>query len=201
MYPTSIGAKFGGMNKLNKHKHTAVIGVGLVLLLVCCGQPKEVNKDISALREKLPKLETPLEFNSDRMMKLKSIELTDNALIKKLKDKNYFTLVGKVFDTENNITILGYIPDDIGTPILITYDKDGNELSSHALYENAMGDMGQYTTNIVIVRPDRQILFTDSTTTRKINDEGTDEIPGTDSLSVTYKKYRLTDKGTIERVE
>ena len=175
--------------------------IGLILLLTCCGQQKKVNSDISELRLKLSKLETPLEFNSDRMMKLRSIELPDNALITKLKDKNYFTLVGKVFDTEDNLTILGYIPDDIGTPILITYDNDGNELSSHVLYENAMGDMGRYTTNIVTVLPDRQILFTDSTTTKKINDEGTDEIPGTDSLSVTHKKYRLTDKGIIERVE
>ena len=189
------------MNKLNRCTHTAVVAIGLVLLLGCSGQQKKVNRDISELREKLPKLETPMEFNSDRMMKLKSIELPDNALIKKLKDKNYFTLVGKVFDTEDNITILGYIPGDIASPVLITYDNDGNELSSHAIYENAMGDMGQYTTNIVTVLPDRQILFTDSTTTRKINDEGTDEIPGTDSLSVTHKKYRLTDKGKIERVE
>jgi hypothetical protein len=150
--------------------------IGLILLLSCCGQREKVNRDISELREKLPKLETPLEFNSDRMMKLKSIELPDNGLIKKLKDQNYFTLVGKVFDTEDNVTILGYIPDDIGTPILMTYDNEGNELSSHAIYENAMGDMGRYTTNVVTVLPDRQILFTDSTTTRKINDEGTDEI-------------------------
>lgn len=175
--------------------------IGLILFLSCCGQREKMNKDISELREKLPKLETPLGFNSDRMMKLKSIELPDNELIKGLKTKNYFTLIGKVFETENNITILGYIPDDIGTPILITYDNEGKELSSHAIYENAMGDMGRYTTNIVTILPDRQILFTDSTTTRKINDEGTDEIPGTDSLSVTHKKYILTDKGTIESVE
>jgi len=175
--------------------------IGLILLLSCCGQQEKINKDISELREKLPTLETPMEFNSDRMMKLKSIELPDNGLVKKLKDKNYFTLVGKVFDTEDNITILGYIPDDIGTPILITYDNKGAELSSHPIYEKAMGDMGRYTTNIVTVLPDRQILFTDSTTTRKMNLEGTDEIPGTDSLSLTHKKYRLTDKGKIERVE
>ncbi|MBT1696025.1 hypothetical protein KK083_03995 [Fulvivirgaceae bacterium PWU4] len=175
--------------------------IGLILLLSCCGQQEKINKDIAELKEKLPKLEPPLNFNSDRKMKLRSIELPDNELIKKLKEKSYFTLVGKVFETDNNITILGYVPDDIGTPILITYDNSGNELSSHAIYENAMGDMGHYTTNIVTITPDRQILFTDSTTTRKINAEGTDEIPGTDSLSVTHKKYRLTDQGLIENVE
>lgn len=36
----------------------------------------------------------------------------------------------------------------------------------------------------------------------KVNgNEETDEIPGTDSLSVTHKKYRLTDKGLVESVE
>jgi hypothetical protein len=175
--------------------------IGLILLLSCCGPQQKVNKDITELREKLPKLETPLEFNSDKMMKWKSIQLPDNELISKLKEKNTFTLLGKVFETKDNITILGYIPDDIGTPMLITFDNEGNELSTHLIYENAMGDMGRYTTNIVYIQPDRQILFTDSTTTRKINDEGTDEMPDTDSVSVIHKKYKLTDKGTIERVD
>jgi hypothetical protein len=175
--------------------------VGLILLLSCCGQREKINKDISELREKLPKLDTPLEFNSDRMVKWKSIELPNNGLISKLKEKNLFTLLGKVFETKDNITILGYMPDDIGTPILITYDNDGNELSTHLIYENAMGDMGRYSTNIVTIQPDRQIIFTDSTTTRKINSEGTDEIPGTDSVSVTHKKYKLNDRGTIESVD
>ena len=171
------------------------------MLLSCCGQQQKVNKDISELREKLPKLETPLSFNSDRMVKWKSIELPDNGLISKLKEKNLFSLLGKVFETKDNITILGYITDDIGTPILVTYDNDGNELSTHLIYENAMGDMGRYTTNIVTIQTDKQIIFTDNTTTRKINGEGTDEIPGTDSVSVTHKKYRLNDKGIIERVD
>lgn len=135
------------------------------------------------------------------MVKIKAIELPDNELVKKLNSRNYFTLVGKVFDTADNITILGYVTADITTPVLITYDNQGNELSSHALYENPIRDMGQNTTNIVKVLPDRQILFTDSTTTRKINDDGTDEIPGTDSVAVTHKKYRLTEEGIIEGVE
>jgi hypothetical protein len=175
--------------------------IGLMLLLGCGAQSEKENKDISQLRENLPKLETPLEFDSDRMMKLRSIELADNELINDLKKKNNFTLVGKVFETEHNITILGFVPDDIGTPILMTYDNQGRQLSSHAIYENVMGDMGRYTKNIVTLLPDRQIHFTDSTVTRKISEDGTDEIPGTDSLSVTHKKYRLTDKGTIEKAD
>lgn len=176
--------------------------LALILVLSSCGQPeKKVNKDIAELREKLPMLNTPLEFNSDRMVKLKSIELPDNGLLNKLREKNYFTLIGKVFETKDNITILGYVPADISLPILLTFDNEGNELSSHAIYENPSSDMGHYTTNIVKVLSNRQIHFTDSTTTRKVNEEGTDEVPGTDSLWVTHKKYQLTGKGTIERLD
>lgn len=180
---------------------TKIIGLIALLLLSCCGQHQKISKDISELRDKLPKLETPLEFNSDRMVKWKSIELPDNGLISKLKEKSTFTLIGKVFETQDNITILGYVPTDIGTPILITFDNEGNELSTHLIYENAKRDLGHYTTNIVNVLPDKKILFTDSTTTRKINAEGTNEIPGTDSVSVTHKKYKLNSQGTIDRVE
>jgi hypothetical protein len=174
----------------------------VLLFLAGCGtQPAKENKDITQFRKELSKIDMPLEFNSDRQLKLKSIELSGNEILKGLKEKSYFTLLGKVFETEKNITILGYIPDDTGTPLLITFDNQGSQISSHAIYENAMGDMGIYITNTARILPDRHILFTDSTTTRKINAEGDDEIPGTDSLSVTHKKYRITDEGKIERVE
>jgi hypothetical protein len=84
---------------------------------------------------------------------------------------------------------------------LVTFDKEGNQLDSHVVYETALGDMGHYSSNYVTINPNRVIDFTDSTTTRKINPEGTDEIPGTDSLTVTIKKYKITDKGKIERVD
>lgn len=173
--------------------------VGLLLLLSCCGQQK-VSRDISELRDKLPQLQTPLSFNSDRMVKWKSIELPANGLISKLKERNSFTLIGKVFETKSNVTILGYIPDDIGTPVLITYDNNGNELSTHVIFETAVSDMGHYTTNIVDINPDKRILFTAITTTREINKEGTDEISGTDSISATHKEYILNEKGIIERL-
>lgn len=172
----------------------------LVLLLSCCGQSIKMNEDVAELREKIPQLEMPLEFNSDRMVKLKSFELPQNKLINELREKNGVSLLGKVFETEAYITILGYIPNDRGTPVLLTYDNRGKEISSHIIYESAGSDMGHYATNVVRVFADRQIFFTDSTTLRTLNEDGTDEIPGTDSVSVTHKKYRLTDHGTIERV-
>ena len=143
----------------------------------------------------------PAKFDSDRKVKYKAIELPNNDLIKELQTKKYFTLLGKVFETKRTITILGYIADDYGTPTLITFDSQGKKISSHGLFENAVADMGRYTSNMTTLLANKQILFTDSTITRKINPEGTDEIPGTDSLSVTRKKYRITDEGLVERIE
>jgi hypothetical protein len=192
--PQNVGSKH------SDDMRTTII-FGLLICIGCVGQKSAENKDFVELRDKLPQIKTPISFNSDYNIDLKSVELTDNGLLKKLKDRNYFSVFGKIFETENFITIIGYIPDDTGTPILVTFDNDGNELDSHVVYETAMGDMGHYSSNYVTINPDREIYFTDSTTTRKINAEGTDEIPGTDSLVVTIKKYKLTDKGKIERVD
>ena len=172
------------------------------LIFISCGEQKTVeNKGFIELRDKLPIISTPITFNSDDDINLKSIELVDNELLKGLKQRNYFSAFGKIFETENFITIIGYIPSDSGTPILVTIDKDGIEVSSHAIYETVMGDMGRYTSNFVTIDSKRIIHFTDSTLTRQINEEGDDEIPGTDALTVTIRKYRITDVGKIENIE
>ena len=180
-----------------------ILGITFIFLLLlagCGGKREDENKDVAELRT-IPAYQLPAKFDSDRKVKYKAIELPNNDLIKELQTKKYFTLLGKVFETKHTITILGYIADDYGTPTLITFDSQGKKISSHGLFENAVADMGRYTSNMTTLLANKQILFTDSTITRKINPEGTDEIPGTDSLSVTRKKYRITDEGLVERIE
>jgi len=175
--------------------------IGLLILFSCGGQSGSVNKDFAELRDKLPTIETPISFNSNGDIGLGPADIADNKLLKNLKEQSYFSVFGKIFESEDFITIIGYIPNDTGTPLLVTFDKTGTQTSSWAAYGTAMGDMGRYTSNFVTIDRDRTIHFVDSTVTRKINQDGTDEIPGTDSLTVTTKKYRLTDKGTIESVD
>lgn len=174
---------------------------GLLILFGCSGQSSSVNKDFAELRDKLPTIETPISFNSNTDIGLRPADLADNGLLKDLKERSYFSVFGKIFESEDFITIIGYIPNDTGTPLLVTFDKTGTRTSSYVAYETAMGDIGRYTSNFVTIDRDRTIHFIDSTVTRKINEDGTDEIPGTDSLIVTTRKYRLTDKGTIESVD
>jgi hypothetical protein len=176
--------------------------IAIVLLFVpgCNGQRTPDNSDVLELRN-LPVFETPAEFNSDKSYKFKTIDLDSNRLIQQLRTTHYFSLMGKLFETTGNVTVIGYIANDTGSPFIVTFDNDGNQISSKVLYENAMGDMGRYTTNVVSILPDRHIIFTDSTTTRLINAEGDNEIPGTDSLVVTHKKYHLSEKGIWEEIK
>ena len=174
--------------------------IGILVLFSCTGQTASVNEDFVGLR-KLRTIETPISFNSNSSIGLGPANAIDNKILKKLTEDNYFSVFGKIFESDDFITIIGYIPNDTGTPFLVTFDRNGTEVSSYAAYETAMGDMGRYTSNFVTIYPDKTIHFTDSTVTRQINQEGTDEIPGTDSLTVTTRKYRLTDKGEIEMVD
>lgn len=174
---------------------------GLLIYIGCSGQKRTENPDITELRDKLPTIKTPISFNSNGRTGLVSVDLKDNKILKKLRTKNYFSVFGKLFETKDFIAIIGYIPSDTGSPLLITLDMNGKELSSYLIYETAMGDMGIYKSNFVTIDQNRLIHFTDSIVTRKINKEGTDEIPGTDSLTVKRKKYRILDTGKIELVK
>ena len=128
--------------------------------------------------------------------------LKDNPFFNQIQTElSGFGVFGLLFETKTFIAILGNIPTDVGTPIIITYDKKGTKIDSHPVYENVMGDMGTYIDNFETIFPDMQIVFIDSTITRKINLDGTDEIPGTDSLSVKTKKYKINQEGKFIRTE
>ncbi len=172
----------------------------LVLFSYGC-QQKHENKDVTQLRESLPQIEIPIRFNSDIRVKYKTVDLPENSLIKKLNERSAFSLIGKLFETESNITILGYTFGTIGTPILITFDNDGNEISRHVIFETANSELGHYTSNKASLLANKQLLFTDSTVIRKVNEAGTEEIAGSDSILLTYKKYSISDQGLIETIK
>jgi len=101
------------------------------------------------MRKQLPQIQLPATFNSDKKVKYLAIELEGNQTIKRLIEKNSFSLLGKLFETENYITILGYLPDNFGSPVVITINNSGREISSHVLYETARTGFGYHTSNFV----------------------------------------------------
>lgn len=172
---------------------------GLILFINCTGQIQDKNSDYKELRDKLPLIVTPIVFNSNGDIRINAVDLPNNNILKELKYKNSFSAFGKIFEAKDFITIIGYIPDDSGTPLLITIDKDGNELDSFVVYQTVGFDMGYYRSNFVTINADISITLIDSLVTRKINEDRSDEIPGTDSLTVTKSKFNLTDKGKFKK--
>ena len=174
---------------------------GFLLVINCTGQIQDKNSDFIELRDKLPIIVTPIVFNSNGEITIKAVDLPNNKILRELKNKNSFSAFGKIFETKDFITIIGYIPSASGTPLLVTIDKDGDELDSFVIYQTVGFDMGYYRSNFVTINTDQSITLIDSLVTRMINEDGSDEIPGTDSLTVTRSKFNLTDKGKFNKTE
>ena len=171
---------------------------GLLFLISCSGQRTADNPLINSI-ELLPKIQTPITFNSDDTESIEKLTRVDNDLVSKFQEQiPGLGILGQLFETDDFYVIVGIVPNDTGSPKIITINKKGEEIDSYIIWETAGGGMGSYSTNIVTILPDRTILFMDSTLTRNLNEEGTDEIEGTDSISVTEKKYIITDKGEIK---
>ena len=81
--------------------------VGFLFFSSCNSLSKE-NKDIVQLREELPQIQLPMTFNSDRKIKYQAIDFEGNKIIERIIGQDAFSLLGKLFETDNNITILGY---------------------------------------------------------------------------------------------
>lgn len=175
--------------------HLTITGL---LFLASCSNVRKVSKDVDQLSKQLPQIQLPITFNSDRKVKYPAIDLEGNEIIKRLIDQNSFSLFGKLFENKTSITMLGYLPDNNGTPVVITVDNNGRSLKSHALYETTKSGFGYHTSNIAMVFSNRQIIFTDSTVLQKIYHAGLGQFHLTDSVSVTRKKYLIAGNGTIK---
>ena len=168
----------------------------LLLLLFSCGRHQndksnlttdKTNNDFYSLLEQLPNLKTPLTFRSNRQISRDN--LINEELINRIHESDpSFNPYGRIYQTSDFIAVIGIGSADIATPVLATYDKNGKLIDSFFMYPTAGGDMGYYSTNIITLTENKELFLTDSVLTRKINKEGTDEIPGTDSLSATTKK-------------
>lgn len=173
------------------------------LTLSSCSDVSRKDKyDFQSFVDQLKPITTPLIFNSREDYSFNSQPLKDSTFLRKIQKKHDgFILFGLLFKTNEFIAVLGNLPTDIGSPFILTFDKNGEELDSYLVYKNVIGDMGIYIDNYVTINPDFQIEQIDSTIRRKINSDGSDEIPGTDSLTVKLNKYKINQNGKFVMIE
>jgi hypothetical protein len=183
-------------------KYKFLIILNCFIISSCQSNQNQDAKQFRSFIKQLNKIETPITFNSnyDYVIKLQYLK-TDPFFNNIQNELGGFGVFGILFETNDFVAILGNIPTDTGTPIIMTFDKTGKKIDSHPVYENVMGDKGIYVQNCETILPNMKMIFIDSTITRKINSDGSDEIPGTDSLFVTKKSYKIDDTGKIIRTE
>ncbi len=176
---------------------------GLILLVFCCnnGQRQKEDSAFSDLCENLPTITTPIVFNSNNDIQLKSIDLPNNRVLNELNAKSGFSVFGKLFESKSFVTIVGYVPDDYGSPILVNVDNRGNIIELFSLYQSVGFDMGYYRSNFVTINSDKTISIVDSILTRQILEDGSNEIPGSDSLVITKCRFKHSASGKIEKIE
>jgi len=167
----------------------------LLILFVFVGCNETENKEFHSFIKQLPLLETPIKFESRKEYPYEIFSLDNNSFFRKLHEELGFGVMGKIFETNKFIAVLGNVPSDTGTPIILTFDKNGKKIDSHFVFTTVGSDMGFYTWNKEVILPDMTMHFTDSTITRKINAEGTNEILGTDSLTIIRKVFKISEEG------
>ena len=169
------------------------------MLFGCGGQRPEIKNDLVTLIGRLPTIQTPVTFDSDKPVSV--LVKIDQDIIDSLQNKiPGYGILGKLFETDAFTAIVGIVPNDTGSPQILIFDKTGKQIDSYFAYRTAGGDMGLNSKNVVTINPNREILFIDSTWTMKINNEGTDVIKGTDSLAVAVEKYKISDTGMVEKM-
>ncbi len=174
----------------------------LVVILTSCSKPSATQKEteLVELINGLPIMATPITFNSDKPI-TSDAQVEQHVIDQLQKLIPGYGLIGKIFEGENFVAIIGVVPNDTGSPMILIFDRNGIKLDSYLLYETAGGDMGYESKNTVTINPSKEIAFVDSTWTMKLNKEGTNVVEGTDSLTVSRKKYLISDGGKILNIQ
>jgi hypothetical protein len=177
------------------------LGIYIILQMCLSNSCTEKNQFHTFIKQ-LTKLDTPVTFNSHTDYELNLQYPKDNQFFISIQNEYPgFGVCGIFFETKEFVAILGNIPNDNGTPVILTFDKNGKKIDAHVLYENVMEEPGKYVSNSETILPNMQLVFIDSTITRKITADGSEEISGTDSLSVKTKKYIIDNTGNFRQTE
>ncbi len=160
-----------------------------------------IDKEFKNIVDSLPALSTPMTFDSDEGIPYEPFAIENDQFLLRIK-KRIPELLGyaKIDESKNYYLIIGISPSDIGSPILMTFDKTGKKIDSYFMFKTAGGDIGYYSRNTVTLKDNKEFIHTDSTTTRDLNETGDGEIDGTDKLTVTRTKYKILDTGKFEEV-
>ncbi|BDX37843.1 hypothetical protein CYCD_11980 [Tenuifilaceae bacterium CYCD] len=173
----------------------------LLISLISCNS----NKNSESVRqnefekyiESLDQIPLPLNHN----MKIELPELSENYDTSGfLRFKHVWTSkpLGLLYKNDKSIVTIELSIGDIGlVPFLVSYDLNGNKIDSLGPYKKSGWDMGYEAFEYLTINKDRTIIVTDTVKRWKINEDETDIIE--DSLTITMDTvlYQITIEGEI----
>jgi hypothetical protein len=150
------------------------------LLLLGCSNSQLKNKadtkvslEFKEAYQKLPIIQLPLKIQStgENGFAPKINPTTDETLKSRFGFNGYASVYGRLFENDNFCSVLIYLPTDVGTPVIMTYDNKGVKLDSIALFDSRPAVMmGLESRESVVISKNGLVHFTDSSTYFDSND-------------------------------
>ena len=190
-------------------KHPTMRSILLTVLLfsmVACSfngkSDKGADDEFVRYFNNLKQVPLPFSYNSANEKPTNLTTDYNETVFEKYKQAWTVKPYGRLFKTDKYYaTVEISIGDNGPVPYYMTYDEKGDKIDSLNAYDKAGSDIGYNSIEYVIVNASKEITVIDSTTVWKINKEGTDIIPNTDSLSVGKAIYRIEENGKFKKIK
>ena len=172
----------------------------IFLVLISCSSRtnsrQTIEDEFEDLFIKLPQIAFPLSMQTsiDTIIQQDLPDVTDTLLVKRFGGRTGFERpLGRVYKDSNVFVVLSFIPDDVGTPIISTYNKAGLKIDSLFIFDGKPAAIiGSRTREFATIQKDYQIQFLDST-------DYLDTLDNVISKEVISKIYYIDDKGKIKQ--
>lgn len=109
--------------------------------------------------------------------------------------------MGKIYPSDQYHYLIGTTPTDIVLPVIIVFDKNGNELSREGLVTSYGADPEYSGVSIALIRPDKTFIVIDSLFFEKYDDGKNEWIPGTGTCIASFAEYRIGNNGQISMIK
>jgi hypothetical protein len=169
----------------------------MIVILPGCGSKPSKSRgenEFEKLYNKLTEIELPLSMQTtEKIFSQDLSDIEDSILIRRFGGRGGFERpLGRLKNDSGVFVVLSFVPDDVGTPILTTYDTSGAKIDSFMVFDGKPASIRfSWTQEFVTIQPDLTIDFVDTT---KI----LDEMENVMDTVVIRKTYFVLKEGSIK---
>ncbi len=169
----------------------------LILFHACTSKHSkgQGESEFEKLYNKLPEIQLPLSMqtSTERIYNQDLSDVTDSILIGRFGSRGGFERpLGRLNHDSEVFVVLSFVPDDVGTPILSTYDTSGVKIDSFMVFDSKPASLRfSWTQEFATIKSDLTIDFVDTTKILDVMENVTDTV-------VIRKTYIVTKQGSIK---